>query len=189
LVASLATSPVFAENLVRSHALVGFSGDNNPSGALWLDLGAQVDISRLALRYERSFPLWWATKDDYIISHGQLPEHTGERHTLTMGYVGTIPSGWLGAGGGWNWTTLDTLATDFDMRDIKTRAPDGTLEDRAGPGYFDGWIWKDRLRTSEPLFYLEAGWKWRALAFSPRLSFSPPGLRLSLNTQIVLDFL
>jgi len=176
--------------MVRLRPLLGLAGDNRPSGAAWLDLGAQIDIPHVALRYEHSIPIWWATRDVFSMAPGQsLPEHDGYRNALSLGYQATLPGGWLGAGAGWSWTTLDTLAYRYDGREIRVRQADGSFADASYDGYFDGWVRKERLHESTPFLYLDMGLRRRILSMGWRAAVAPDGFRLGMNLQFVFTLL
>jgi len=176
---------------LRLRPLLGLAGDNRPSGAAWLDLGAQVELSCLALRYEHSIPIWWATRDAFSMAPGQcLPTHDGFRNALSLGYLATLSHGWLGAGAGWNWATLDTLAYRFDGRETRIHMADGSFESEPySDDYSDGWVWKERLHESAPFLYLEAGLGGHLFSWGYRAAFSDQGFRLGTSLQLAFTLL
>lgn len=148
--------------------------------ALWGDLGVQLDINPMFLRYGIGIgAVDVLDLDSRQMAEGQSePEPEAYHNSLAGGIQHYWKSGWMAAGVGWGWTIVDTLRTSPESRNVHLET-DGktTMLDQSA-----GWVWKEEVRKDGPFAVLELGFGLREIGIGIQFEFGETNV-LGFNFQ------
>lgn len=165
---------------VALRVIGGASVGERIAPALWGDLGVQLDINPLFLRYGFGVgAVDFLDLDTREMAEGQSePEPEAFHNSIAGGIQHYWKSGWMAAGAGWGWTIVDTIRTSPESRNIYHDA-DGktTLLDRSAE-----WVWKERVRKDGPFGVLELGFGLREIGIGIQFEFGESNV-LGFNFQ------
>lgn len=145
----------------------GASLGQRVSPALWGDLGVQLDVNPLFVRYGFAVgaPGFLDLQSRRMAVGQKEPDLEAYHNSFAAGYLAYWRSGWFGFGGGWAWSIVDTLGTASESRDLYL-VSDGNATRSEAPA---AWVWKDRVRRNGPFGLVEMGFGLRPIGMALRL--------------------